>query len=277
MSGWALRALAAMVLIGALTGPVYQVEDRSPLTDIVILLEDESASQQLSDRPEQMSEAVDALVLQRVTNDAMARWEKVVQDQKHLAAERSKRPSPRPRQKRLPSRTKSMDNANANANATNTEKKPLRRTRTSTNNKPVANKNKRCSKKTTSSSRSSTSPRPRPTRRQTRDPGEGTRGSPVRRIRTASETLPKPKNLRRSKSTSASSLSPPPTRPCLVRDESRLRVDANTSARTPLEAVIEKPKRRVRRCVSDSRSTLSSKSHEQRKKKLVRAPSATDK
>lgn len=61
LSGWALRGLAAIVLLGALAGPVYQVEDRNPLTDIVILLEDESASQSLADRPNQTAQAVIAL------------------------------------------------------------------------------------------------------------------------------------------------------------------------------------------------------------------------
>jgi hypothetical protein len=61
LSGWALRALAAIVLLGVLTGPVYQVEDRTPLTDIVILVEDESASQMLADRPDQTAQAVAAL------------------------------------------------------------------------------------------------------------------------------------------------------------------------------------------------------------------------
>jgi hypothetical protein len=58
LSGWALRAMAAIVLLGALAGPVYQVEDRTPLSDIVILLEDQSASQTLSDRPDQAAQAV---------------------------------------------------------------------------------------------------------------------------------------------------------------------------------------------------------------------------
>jgi len=50
LSGWALRGLAALVVLAALAGPVYQQEDRAPLSDIVLLLEDESASQGLSDR-----------------------------------------------------------------------------------------------------------------------------------------------------------------------------------------------------------------------------------
>lgn len=62
LSGWAMRGLAALVLLGALTGPVYQVEDRAPLSDIVILVEDESASQSLGDRPTQMQQATRALI-----------------------------------------------------------------------------------------------------------------------------------------------------------------------------------------------------------------------
>ncbi len=61
LSGWALRGLAALVVLGALSGPSYQQEDRTPLSDIVILLEDESASQRLADRPEQTGTAADAL------------------------------------------------------------------------------------------------------------------------------------------------------------------------------------------------------------------------
>jgi hypothetical protein len=59
--GWPLRSLAALVLLGALAGPVYQQEDRDPLSDIVLLLEDASASQSLSDRPAQTAEALDEL------------------------------------------------------------------------------------------------------------------------------------------------------------------------------------------------------------------------
>ena len=62
LSGWALRALAAAAVLGALCGPVYQIEDRAPLSDIVLLVEDESASQSLSDRPGQMQQASERLV-----------------------------------------------------------------------------------------------------------------------------------------------------------------------------------------------------------------------
>ena len=57
LSGWALRALAALVLLAALSGPVHQSEDRAPLDDIVIVAEDQTASQQLRGRPEQMERA----------------------------------------------------------------------------------------------------------------------------------------------------------------------------------------------------------------------------
>ncbi|MBY6057515.1 hypothetical protein [Leisingera daeponensis] len=57
LPGWALRALAALVLLAALSGPVHQSEDRAPLDDIVIVAEDQTASQRLRDRPEQMARA----------------------------------------------------------------------------------------------------------------------------------------------------------------------------------------------------------------------------
>jgi hypothetical protein len=62
LSGWALRALGIFALLGALAGPVYQIEDRAPLSDIVLLVEDQSASQMLADRPDQMQKASKALI-----------------------------------------------------------------------------------------------------------------------------------------------------------------------------------------------------------------------
>ena len=61
LSGWPLRGIAALVVIAALAGPVYQQEERDPLTDIVLLLEDQSASQRLADRAATTTEAADAL------------------------------------------------------------------------------------------------------------------------------------------------------------------------------------------------------------------------
>ena len=61
LSGWALRALGALVVLAALAGPIFQQEDRERLTDIVLLVEDESASQQLSDRAARTTDAADRL------------------------------------------------------------------------------------------------------------------------------------------------------------------------------------------------------------------------
>ncbi len=69
LSGWALRGLAALVVIGALAGPVYQIEDRVPLTDIVLMIEDESASQTLSDRAEQTALAAEELAAEIESRD----------------------------------------------------------------------------------------------------------------------------------------------------------------------------------------------------------------
>ncbi|MFV0491812.1 MAG: hypothetical protein ACK5M4_08335 [Pseudorhodobacter sp.] len=59
LSGWWLRGLAALVLLAALANPSLQREDRQPLTDIVIAIVDESASQRIADRPQQATAALD--------------------------------------------------------------------------------------------------------------------------------------------------------------------------------------------------------------------------
>ncbi len=64
LSGWAWRILAGLVLLAALSGPVWRHETRQPLDDIVILLEDHSASQSLSDRTAQTEAAATALAAQ---------------------------------------------------------------------------------------------------------------------------------------------------------------------------------------------------------------------
>ncbi len=56
--GWALRALAAVVILGAIANPSLQQEDRAQLSDIVVAVVDESASQRLSDRPDQSAQAL---------------------------------------------------------------------------------------------------------------------------------------------------------------------------------------------------------------------------
>lgn len=69
LAGWSLRGLAAIVLIAALSGPVFQQEERAPLSDIVVVLEDQSASQRLDDRTAQTQDAANAVI------DALGRRE----------------------------------------------------------------------------------------------------------------------------------------------------------------------------------------------------------
>ncbi|MGR3610503.1 MAG: hypothetical protein ACU0BN_16880 [Sulfitobacter sp.] len=64
LQGWALRGAALMVILAALTGPSVQQEDRAPLSDIVLMLEDVSASQKLGDRAVQTETAADTLAAQ---------------------------------------------------------------------------------------------------------------------------------------------------------------------------------------------------------------------
>jgi hypothetical protein len=61
LSGWWLRALGFLVLILALANPALQEEERANLSDIVILVVDESASQALGDRVAQTEAAVAAV------------------------------------------------------------------------------------------------------------------------------------------------------------------------------------------------------------------------
>ena len=61
LAGWWLRGLTALVLLLALANPSLQEEDRAPLTDIVLAVVDESASQRIGDRPAQTAEALAAV------------------------------------------------------------------------------------------------------------------------------------------------------------------------------------------------------------------------
>ncbi|MFQ1699661.1 hypothetical protein ACJ5NV_03590 [Loktanella agnita] len=58
LPGWWLRGVAGFLLLGALANPAIQQEDRAPLSDIVMLLVDESASQRISTRPDQNAAAI---------------------------------------------------------------------------------------------------------------------------------------------------------------------------------------------------------------------------
>ena len=62
--GWWLRLLAGGALTLALANPALHDEDRDPLSDIVIAVVDESASQRIAGRAEQAQAALDALAAQ---------------------------------------------------------------------------------------------------------------------------------------------------------------------------------------------------------------------
>ena len=61
LAGWWLRALASAALVAALANPAFQREERVPLNDIVLLVNDRSASQEISDRPAQSEAALEGL------------------------------------------------------------------------------------------------------------------------------------------------------------------------------------------------------------------------
>ena len=61
LSGWWLRGLCALVLLAALANPALQEEDRAPLSDIVIVIVDASASQSVGDRATQTAAALAAV------------------------------------------------------------------------------------------------------------------------------------------------------------------------------------------------------------------------
>jgi hypothetical protein len=61
LAGWPFRALAGLVILAALMGPAYQQEERTALSDIVLIVEDQSASQDLTDRATRTAEAADTL------------------------------------------------------------------------------------------------------------------------------------------------------------------------------------------------------------------------
>lgn len=69
LSGWPLRLLGALGVLAVLSGPAWQVEDRAPLTDIVLMIEDRSASQRLSDRADQTTEAAETLASMLAARD----------------------------------------------------------------------------------------------------------------------------------------------------------------------------------------------------------------
>jgi hypothetical protein len=58
LSGWWLRGLTALVVLAAIANPSLQEEERAGLSDIVLLVVDDSASQGLGDRAAQVEAAI---------------------------------------------------------------------------------------------------------------------------------------------------------------------------------------------------------------------------
>ncbi|MEL6582634.1 MAG: hypothetical protein AAFQ36_02275 [Pseudomonadota bacterium] len=71
LTGAALRFLAALIVLIALANPSLREEERTPLTDIAFLVVDETASQGIDIRPDQIAEAEAALTerLNRLATD----------------------------------------------------------------------------------------------------------------------------------------------------------------------------------------------------------------
>ncbi|MDE0698024.1 MAG: hypothetical protein OXH76_19580, partial [Boseongicola sp.] len=58
LSGWWLRGIALSLLLVAVANPSTQIEEREALSDLVLLVVDESASQSIDIRPAQTAEAI---------------------------------------------------------------------------------------------------------------------------------------------------------------------------------------------------------------------------
>lgn len=61
LTGWWLRSLGAVILLTTLMGPVLQREDREDLADVVLLLHDQTSSQQLGTRETRSEKAIEEL------------------------------------------------------------------------------------------------------------------------------------------------------------------------------------------------------------------------
>lgn len=61
LKGWLWRALAALVLTGALLNPALVQETREPLSDVAVLISDDSASMQIGTRSDAANQVADAM------------------------------------------------------------------------------------------------------------------------------------------------------------------------------------------------------------------------
>ena len=61
LAGFWLRAVAALIIILALANPSFQTEQREAIADVVLMVVDRTASQNISDRPQQVDQALDVM------------------------------------------------------------------------------------------------------------------------------------------------------------------------------------------------------------------------
>ncbi len=61
LNGWWLRTGAALVLFAALANPSLRQEERDPLSDVVLLVSDQTSSQQIAGREDQANDALAAI------------------------------------------------------------------------------------------------------------------------------------------------------------------------------------------------------------------------
>ena len=90
LRGWFMRGLAAALLLGALLNPSYKQEDRSPLADIVFVVVDETDSQTLRARQDQMQASVPAIIgqLEQITDAPLDVVTVTVRDTVEISSER---------------------------------------------------------------------------------------------------------------------------------------------------------------------------------------------
>jgi len=90
LRGWSLRTVVILLLISGLSNPSYRQEDRTPLTDIVFLVVDETASQELGERNDQIAETLPDILagLERDSGDPIETVIVTVRDMPDDAVER---------------------------------------------------------------------------------------------------------------------------------------------------------------------------------------------
>jgi hypothetical protein len=69
LSGWWLRGLTAAIVLAAIANPSLQEEERAPLSDILLVVVDESSSQALGGRATQIEEAIAGIEAEVASRD----------------------------------------------------------------------------------------------------------------------------------------------------------------------------------------------------------------